>query len=160
MRWGPGGGDPAKRLRSATRSLIGAREKLRRFIITSRDAFRVLADVTDDPRSCVYADPPYTRASRGPGDYLFDFEDHGGRDDLFGENKDPDDHERLAEALNRFEHARVVVSYYDDPRLDELYPAPRWRKRVLGSAAGLTNASGSTSRDRVEILLINDGGRG
>lgn len=33
-----------------------------------------------------------------------------------------DDHARLAKELLRFKRARVVVSYYDDPRLAELYP--------------------------------------
>jgi hypothetical protein len=36
-----------------------------------------------------------------------------------------DDHARLAEAARRFKHARVIVSYYDDPRLPSSTPAGR-----------------------------------
>ena len=155
VRWGPGGGDPATRLRSATEALDGFRSKLRRFTITSRDGFDVLASIQDVPGVVVYADPPYLRATRGAGSYVNDFTDHGGG--IFA--SDADDHDRLAEAVGRFQAARVLVSYYDDPRLDDLYPPDRWRKVALGSASGVMNATGSTGRERVEVLLVNDGGR-
>lgn len=154
VRFGPGGGDPATRLRAAADALDGFRERLRRFTILNRDAFGVLEKIADEPNAAVYADPPYLMSTRGAGAYRHDFEDHGGG--IFKTQQD--DHDRLSEALGRFEHARVVVSYYDDSRLEELYPAPRWRKVVIGAEeAGLANASGETGRDRVEVLLINDG---
>jgi len=153
VRWGPGGGDPATRLRSATRAMLAARDKLRRFTILRRDGFDVLGSLSDHPDSAVYVDPPYLRETRGAGVYTHDFDDHGGG--IFA--TEPDDHDRLARALGRFASARVVLSYYDHPRIDELYPPPRWRKITLGQADGVMNASGGTGRDRVEILLVNDG---
>lgn len=153
VRWGPGGGDPATRWRAASEAIDGFRDRLRRFTITNRDAFDVLASIQDANGAAIYVDPPYLLATRGAGTYIHDFTDHGGG--IFGGQED--DHDRLAAAVARFERARIVVSYYDDPRLDELYPEPRWRRVILGSAAGVINATGATGRERVEVLLVNDG---
>lgn len=153
VRWGPGGGDPATRLRSAVDAAASIRERVRRFTILNRDGFEVIGKAVDHPKTALYVDPPYLRDTRGAGSYTHDFEDHGGG--IFA--LEGDDHDRLAVALNRFKQARIVVSYYDAPRLHELYPAPRWRFVDLGEAEGMMNAAGSTQRERREVLIVNDG---
>jgi site-specific DNA-adenine methylase len=66
------------------------------------------------------------------------------------------DHARLAEVLSRFERTRVVVSYYDDPELDRLYPD--WTKVDCAFTKGLANQGrrGKTGATKApEVLLIN-----
>jgi DNA adenine methylase len=147
-RWGPGGGDPATRMRSFVSSLDDLLPRLRRFTILNEDAMGVLAKVQDTDKTALYIDPPYLDATRTSGRYLHDFSDAGGPT-MFGER---DDHERLAEALCRFEHARIVLSYEDHPRLDELYPG--WSKVVIDQHKNTGNTSGSSARVR-EVLLVN-----
>lgn len=155
VRFGPGGGDPATRLRSATDAMGEYLDRLRRLTILNRDGFEVLASVHDAYGVAIYVDPPYLRGTRGDGGYIHDFSDHGGG--IF--SCDYDDHDRLADALRRFTRARVVVSYYDHPRLDDLYRG--WTKVTLGaSAGGIGNASGDIDRDRVEVLLVNEARKG
>lgn len=148
VRWGPGGGDPATRLRSAAASLPAFVEKLRRFTITSRDAFAVLGSVQDKPGVAMYVDPPYTRETRVAGAYRHDFGDHGGATLLGAE----DDHDRLAAALRRFEHARVVVSYEDCPRVRELYAG--WSFVECTQHKNTGNAGGGSSA-APEVLIVN-----
>jgi hypothetical protein len=71
---------------------------------------------------------------------------------------DIDDHARLADACDRFEMARVVISYEDHPRLDELYPSSRWTKLVIERPKNLSCATGTNDR-MAEVLLINGDAR-
>lgn len=148
VRWGPGGGDPATRLRSAAEALPGFVERLRRFTITNRDGFDMLAAVQDRPGVALYVDPPYTRETRVAGAYRHDFADHGGAT-LLGAT---DDHDRLADALRRFRHARVVLSYEDCPRVRALYPG--WSVVDVAQHKNTGNASGGSAK-APEILLVN-----
>lgn len=149
-RYGPGGGDPATRLRSFASSLPSLIERLRRFTIHNEDAIGLISKIQDTPKTAFYIDSPYLTSTRTSGSYLHDFRDAGGPT-IFGE---ADDHERLSIELNKFGDARIVVSYEDDPRLDELYPSPKWTKLVLDRNKNLSTASGSSSRVS-EVLLIN-----
>jgi hypothetical protein len=58
---------------------------------------------------------------------------------------------------NRFQEARVIVSYYDHPLLDELYPKERWTKIAIGNGKkSLGNAAASrASKEGKEVILIN-----
>jgi hypothetical protein len=69
----------------------------------------------------------------------------------------PADHEALAAWLNRFESARVVVSYYDDGQgtLARLYPPARWRRIDVEGPKNMSATQGTTGR-AVEVLLVND----
>ena len=147
-RWGPGGGDLATRMRSFVSSLDDLLPRLRRFTILNEDALGVLAKIQDTDRTAIYVDPPYLDATRTSGRYRHDFNDAGGPT-LLGEG---DDHERLADALSRFEHARIVVSYEDHPRLAELYPG--WGKVELEQHKNTGNTSGASNTVR-EVLLVN-----
>jgi DNA adenine methylase len=66
----------------------------------------------------------------------------------------PSDHERLAAALCRFKLTRVVVSYYEHPALNDLYPG--WAKLDIGCAKNMANVGGRDGRtESPEVLLIN-----
>lgn len=147
-RYGPGGGDPATRMRSITASMPGLMERLRRFTIHNEDAIGLLEKINDTHRTAIYIDSPYLDETRTSGRYLHDFKDAGG-ETMFGE---PDDHQRLADVLGRFEHARIVVSYEDHPRLDELYPG--WNKMVLERHKNTGNTASANKSVR-EVLLVN-----
>ena len=127
-------------------------DRLKGVVILSRDAFEIIPKIADEAGTAVYADPPYLRSSMsGNAEYRHTFqEDDGG---LF--DGDGDDHAQLAAQLNRFKTARVVVSYYDDPRLDELYPG--WTKVCVAAEKKLArqNRRGVAADMAPEVLLIN-----
>jgi hypothetical protein len=150
VRWTHGGGHGGQRLESAVGSFPAFHDRLKRVLILNRNAFDLLPHIDDAKETAIYVDPPYLIHTRGAGrsgptgggsNYLYDFAD--------GE------HERLAEQLRRFETARVVVSYYDDPALDELYPG--WTKRLVYRQKNLhvQNRRGSSKSLAPEVLLIN-----
>jgi len=141
VRWTPGGGAGGQRFASATDSIPAWHRRLRRVTVLNRDAFDVLAAIQDDPGVAVYVDPPYLKATRTGSLYLHDL--------------DECQHADLAEALTRFHHARVVVSYYDHPKLDDLYPD--WTKRPVYRMKNLhvQNRRGLTKTTAPEVLLIN-----
>lgn len=138
-RYTPGGGHGPTRWRGVAESLPAWHARLNSVTIERMDAFEMVGRIDDDPGSVVYADPPYlVKASS----YVHDFaaEDHG----------------RLADALRRFQQARVVVSYYDHPELDRLYPG--WTKILCPMAKAMPNGTGGSHKGRVEapeVLLIN-----
>ncbi len=121
--------------------------------ILRRDGLEMLERIQDADGVAIYADPPYLMHTRGTGAsngmpgggsrYLFDF---SGRE-----------HERLAEILGRFRKARVVVSYYADPQLAELYPPSRWTHRSVEAVKNLhvQNRRGSAKCVAPEVLLLN-----
>ena len=93
-----------------------------------------------------YVDPPYFRDTRKSG---------GG--DTYVHEFTADDHGRLAELLRSFRRVRVVVSYYDDLRLEELYLAYGWRQRAVSIVQNLATAGekGKAGKRIKEILLFN-----
>ena len=143
VRFTPGGGSSAKRWTSVAESIPAWHLRLREALILQRDAFEVLEKIADDVRTVIYADPPYLMGTRGAAQYLHEFDDH--------------DHKRLADGLNRFEKARVIVSYYDSDQLDELYPTSKWTKRDCARQKNLhvQNRRGAGECKAPEVLLIN-----
>lgn len=141
VRWTPNGGHGGQRFASAVNSIPAWHERLRRVTILQRDAFEVIAKIDDHPKVAIYCDPPYfEKAAR----YKHDFDDEA--------------HSRLANYLSRFEYARVVVSYYDHPRLNELYDSEQWVRIDCTMGKGLHNAGrrGTTGKTAPEILLVNE----
>ena len=138
VRWTPHGGHGGKRFGSAVESIPAWRRRMRRVVILNRDAFGVVDSIADVDGVAIYVDPPYIKKG---GEYEHDFS--------------PDDHVRLAEALRRFDRARVVCSYYDHPQLADLYP--QWTIRRLSATKNLacSNARGSRRKDAPEVLLLN-----
>jgi DNA adenine methylase len=139
IRYTSKGGQPATRFSSAVDSLPTWAERLRRVVMLNEDGFKLLERIEDLEGTVIYCDPPYIVKG---AKYRFDFE--------------PDDHERLATLLHRFRKTKVVVSYYDHPDLESLYPD--WQRRSLDATKAMVNMGARDSGGAVvapEILLIN-----
>lgn len=134
-RYTHNGGNSGTRWQSVARSIPAWHERLLNVGVLTRDAIRVARKIGDAPGTVIYADPPYLRKSH---QYAVDFT--------------AEQHRELAEALRAKKHARVVVSYYADPQLVELYPD--WLQVPLAAKKGLTVATGEV-QDAPEVLLIN-----
>ncbi len=141
MRWCAGGGQGATRWQGVAESIPAWHKRLQNVVILKRDAFELLDNIKDEERVAVYCDPPYFDKS---DKYMHDFT--------------PGQHEQLAKSLQRFKKARVIVSYYDDPRLAGLYEGFN-KIRLPSSTQSLRNATrGEKKKPRkkqVEVLLVN-----
>lgn len=138
VRWTPRGGNPAVRWTHAVASVPEWRRRLRRVTILQRDGFDVLAKIEDADGTAIYVDPPYLTKSSA---YTHDFA--------------PADHERLAGLLGRFRRARVVVSYYEDPVVRDLYAGWTARRIEVSKAMSHQSARGGNRSRAVELLFIN-----
>lgn len=137
-RFSSKGGAPGLRFAGAVDSLPWWHERLRHVMILSACGVELCERIEDRTGTVIYADPPYlVKGAR----YVHDFADA--------------DHDRLAAALCRFRHTRVVVSYYAHPRLDELYPG--WNRIDVATPKAMVNAGKRTDGRAVapEVLLIN-----
>lgn len=148
VRWTAGGGSPTVRWRSAIESLPGWHQRLTNVVILQRDAFAIIPKFEDAEHTAIYVDPPYVAESRSHGRYKHDFDSRPAG--LFG-----DDHSRLAEMLRELKRARVVVSYYDSPRVRKLYAG--WRFVECGRQKNLhcQNGRGSRKAEAPEVLIVN-----
>ena len=140
-RWTPGGGSGGGRFASAVDSIPAWHNRLRSIMILNRDGFEIIEKIDDTDGMAVYVDPPYLKESRSSGTYTHDFTD--------------DDHRRLAKLLRRFKRTRVVVSYYDSPRLDDLYPLWTMRRFNINKAISIPNNRGGKPTTAPEVLLMN-----
>lgn len=156
VRWTASGGSPTIRFRSCTESIPAWHQRLQNVVILNRDAFQIIPKFDDAPGSAIYADPPYHTASRcegatndhgGSGRYLHEF-DHG--DTLFG-----DEHLKLRDQLAAFKRARVVVSYYDCPRVRELYDGWTFIDCTRQKNIQAQNGRGERKKDAPELLIVN-----
>lgn len=133
------GGHAGTRFQSAIDSIPAWRRRIRNIVVERRDIFDVLPRIEDASGTVIYCDPPYIEKGAS---YVHDFTD--------------DDHQRLADALRRFEQTRVVVSYYDHPRLSEMYPG--WTQVDCPTTKAMVNQGKRDSGGAVkapEVLLIN-----
>lgn len=137
-RFTKSGGHAARRYASAIDSIPAWRKRMRNVTILTECAFSLLDRIEDATGVVIYCDPPYlTKGAK----YVHDFADEC--------------HARLAVALSRFKKTRVVVSYYDDPRLSALYP--KWTKRSFEVTKSLVHTvrRGEAHAKATEVLLIN-----
>jgi len=141
IRYTANGGDSATRFRGAVESIPAWRRRMRNVTILNRDAFDVIEKIADEPGCVIYADPPYLVKG---ATYVHDF-----GEGFMGQ----DDHARLAAALARFKKTRVVVSYYDHPRLADLYAG--WTVRRCNLNKNMSVSTGGAAKTAPEILLIN-----
>ncbi len=134
------GGSSATRWRSVVESMPAWHWRLQGVHIKSMCGMELLERLEDSDRSVIYCDPPYFQKG---SKYVHDFE--------------AADHRRLAEVLSRFRKTRVVVSYYEHPRLAELYP--EWTKCDVEINKAMVNASQRGNRGVLvkapEVLIIN-----
>ncbi len=138
VRYTANGGHAAKRWDSTVRSIPAWRQRLRNVTILCRDAFELHPRIDDKAGTVLYVDPPYVKKG---AQYVHDFTD--------------EQHRLLASQLRRFQHSRVIVSYYDHPLLDELYDG--WTKRVFIVTKAMAN-QGQRQKEPTkarEVLLIN-----
>jgi DNA adenine methylase len=138
VRYTANGGHAAKRWRSVVESIPAWHFRLCNVTILNRDAFELLERIEDKENTAIYIDPPYLIKG---AKYIYDFQ--------------VADHIRLTEALRRFEKSRVVVSYYDAPRLTELYPG--WTQHKIDVSKAMSNACSRGKKDvrAMEVLLTN-----
>jgi len=141
LRWCRGGDQGARRWRSVLESMPAWHKRLQNVVILQRDAFEILENIKDESDTVIYCDPPYFDKS---DKYVHDFT--------------AEQHKQLAQSLKRFSKARVLVSYYDDPKLDALYGGFS-KVYFKVSAQSLRNATrGEKKKPRkqqVEVLLVN-----
>lgn len=134
------GGGGGIRWRAALASMRSWHDRLQRVQFSQMNAIEMASRIEDSGDWSIYADPPYI--DKG-AKYVHDFE--------------PEDHASLAEALGRFCYAKVVVSYYDHPDLDNMYAG--WCKVHCPVTKGLVNGSGRSAAGKVlapEVLLLNE----
>lgn len=139
VRYTSNGGVQGRRFRSAVESIPAWRRRLEAVTILNRDGFELLEKIEDQANTAIYCDPPYL--AKGAS-YVHDFT--------------ADDHQRLAGLVNRFRRARVVVSYYDHPKLADLYDG--WNKVDCTTAKALSvqGQRGSKGERAPEVLLVNE----
>jgi DNA adenine methylase len=133
------GGDPAVRWRRAVMSIPAFRRRLEGVVVLRCDGIDLAEKIEDRDGTVIYADPPYLKKGIR---YLHDFT--------------PAHHARLAKALRRFKHTRVVVSYYEHGDLTTLCPG--WFVRRVDATKGLGNQSKRDRKGAVaapEVLLCN-----
>jgi DNA adenine methylase len=132
------GGSPSIRFTTAINSIPAWRRRLQRVTILNMDAFELIGKVEDQAGMAIYVDPPYMKDKR---DYVHDFK--------------AADHEFLAAALRRFSNARIVVSYYEHPKLDELYP--NWYRQSFRVTKVISHVGqrGKNDKRAIEVLLSN-----
>lgn len=144
MRYTNNGGDSATRWTQVAESIPAWHERLRGVVVSRRCGLALCERIDDAPGCAIYADPPYIEE----GDvYEHKFTACGG---MFG-----DDHQRLADALRAKKHARCVVSYYDHPRLKELYPGWTIVKATMNKALAAQNKRGAVRAEAPEVLIVN-----
>lgn len=153
VRWTKGGGSPTVRFRNALESIPAWHERLRNVVILKRDAFTILDRFEDCAGTAIYADPPYhadtrSMAKNGSGGrYKHEFDHNTG---MFG-----DDHTRLRDALQTYKHARIIVSYYDSPRIRELYQGWTFVEHTRQKHLHAQNGRGARPKEAPEVLIIN-----
>lgn len=146
LRYTNNGGDSATRWRSVIESIPWWHDRLQGVVISRRDGIELLDKIDDAVSTVIYLDPPYLLE----GD-AYEHTFSTGAGGLFG----GDDHDRLAAAAGRFERATVIVSYYEHPRLESLYPG--WQKidAMMTKALAAQNKRGANRTESPEVLLIN-----
>ena len=131
------GGDAAT-LHNKIDELDRFTERLRGVYIEDKD-FTYILDVWDSPKTLFYLDPPYF----GTEGYY----DNG----MFPKHR----HYELADCLARIK-GKAVVSYYPHPKVDELYPADRWRRVSHRMRKNQQKAHvGVEAKYETELLLCN-----
>jgi DNA adenine methylase len=154
VRWTKGGGSPTMRWRNAVESIPAWHRRLQNVVILRRDAFKIIDRLEDVRETAIYVDSPYTGETRGKikdgagGRYLHEFNHYAS---VF----EPDDHERLRDILAGYGNARVVVSYYDCPRIRELYRGWTFVEHTRQKHLHAQNGRGHRPKEAPEVLILN-----
>lgn len=138
VRYTANGGNQATRFHAAVDSIPAWRRRLRCVTILRRDGLALLDRLADESGQAIYVDPPYLQKKVH---YEHDFTDA--------------DHGRLAFTLSRFVKTRVVLSYYADPALAEMYPGWTLIDCSRTKHLAVQGRRGSISEIAPEVLLVN-----
>ncbi|MGG1598498.1 DNA adenine methylase [Paenibacillus naphthalenovorans] len=125
--------NPANGYISACRLINDFAERMKGVMI-EHDDFRNIITKYDDADALFYVDPPYI-----------------GREQYYAGNFSEQDHRDLAELLNSIK-GKAIISYYDDPLLDELYP--NWNREYFDAYKQVVGGHGENCRAE-ELLLMN-----
>ncbi|MCE5277164.1 MAG: DNA adenine methylase [Planctomycetaceae bacterium] len=157
VRWTKNGGSPTVRFRNAADSLPAWHRRLQNVVILRRDAFEILPRFEDVPQTAIYADPPYTDESRGDKPGQTRCPDHRYQHEFRHASTllDVSDHQRLHDVLATFREARVVVSYYDCPRVRALYEGWTFVDCMMNKNLHAQNGRGARAKVAPEVLIIN-----
>ena len=154
VRWTKSGGSPTVRWRNAVESIPWWHQRLQNVVILCRDALSIIGRPEDCRQAAIYVDPPYhcdTRAytKNGQGSkYLHEFRHQADSDG-------PDDHQRLRDLLEGYRHARVVVSYYDSPRIRDLYQGWTFMEHYRMKNLHAFSGRGAPPKSAPEVLILN-----
>lgn len=110
-------------------------ERWRRVQVENRPAVDVVATY-DSKRTLFYCDPPYVHGTRGDAK-------------AYAHEMTDEEHRDLAGVLARAK-GKVALSNYECDLMDELYPAPKWTKRL-----GRERTNHATKGRRREVLWTN-----
>lgn len=158
VRWTKGGGSPTTRWQGVIDSVPAWCKRLQNVVMLNRSAFEVIPNITDKPDTAIYCDPPYplsTRSTGGGNHYVHDFQES--HDGLF---QRADEHEALADQLNEFKHARIVVSTYQNDKYDRLYAD--WEKincKVMKNMAAQNKRGKAQLKPKMapEVMFVKGG---
>lgn len=150
VRYTANGGHAAKRWDSVIESIPDFHRRLKNVTILRRDAFEILPRIDDKAGTAIYVDPPYFVKG---ATYLHDF----GMTSKRGQDQAAalQAHRDLAALLSRFKKTRVIVSYYDHPLLEELYPRWTCRRIEVSKALAHQGRRGENDTKATEVLVIN-----
>jgi DNA adenine methylase len=163
LRFTPRGGSPTIRFRSAIESIPAWHDRLRNVVILRRNALDLIPRFDDSPGLAIYADPPYAAESRAgyaaggaTSRYEHEFDQTASGRGLFENSRRLPTHDELADRLKKFTQARVVVSYYDCPRVRRLYKGWTFRDSKRQKNLHCQNRRGeSAEREAPELLITN-----
>jgi len=142
-RFTGGGGSPAVRLLHAVDSIPAWRRRLRRVVICQMDAFAMVEKIGDEAHAAMYVDPPY----------ILDKTSHGR--DRYRHDLTEADHKRLADLLHEFKRLRIVLSYYDHPRVRTLYGDWDCERQAVEKHSTHIARRGPGTVKAPELLLVN-----
>lgn len=114
-------------------------ERLQTVQIHNTDFARFIK-LYESPRTLFYCDPPYFGA-----EHYYEVDDTPAFT--------LEDHQRLADLLNNTS-AQVALSYYAHEKIEELYPASKWR-RITWTMKKETSHINAVSQQAHEVLLLN-----
>ena len=134
-RYTRNGGHAGTRWRSTVDSIPAWHARMRGVSFLHRDAMEVLDRIEDEARTVVYLDPPYLNRGK--------YKHHA------------INHAALAAAASRFKSAHVLISYYDDPEIIDLYPGWSVASREVSKATAHQGRRGENDSRETEIVLSN-----
>ena len=133
----------AKSYRNTIKLLNASHARIRYTMIENRDFREILDSIKKDREKeiVIYVDPPYIGLK------------------YYNHNFSQEDHEDLAKRLNELKDCKIIVSYYYDKLLEDLYPRENWRwlffKKTKMSQPYTLTCDKKTKDVAHELLLVN-----